>query len=102
MDFSREDLDKFDSLIKEAYNKPWWRAYIEQIVIRKNDCLNDLADPGSDLNQRQEDRLRGCIIAYNFTLALDDIAKVNAETGGRRTVSHAVPNIQLEEVDDRG
>lgn len=102
MDFSREDLDKFDQLIKDAYDKPWWRAYVEQIVIRKTDCLNDLADPGNDLTQRQEDKLRGCIVAYNFTLSLDEVAKVHAENSGRRTVSHVSPNIQLEEVDDRG
>lgn len=94
MDFTREDLDKFDTLIKEAYDKPWWRAYIQQIEIRRTDCLNELANPSSDLTQRQEDRLRGCITSYNFTLSLDEVAKQHAINNGKRVVTRDVPLIQ--------
>ena len=101
MEFTREDLDKFDRLMRDAYDKPWWRAYVEQVMIRRSDCYAQLADPGSDLTQRQEDRLRGRINECNFTLALDEIAKQHAESEGRRTVSFTAHGIQLEE-DDRG
>jgi hypothetical protein len=100
MDFTREDLDKFDQLMRDAYDKPWWRSYIEQVMIRRNDFHAQLADPGTDLTQRQEDRLRGRINECNFTLALDEIAKQHSEKQGRRVVSLVSPNITFEEPDN--
>ena len=67
-----EDLDRYENLLREAWDKPWWREYIRKTEEQLNDMLGQLVN--SHLDQRQEDRLRGKIDAFSWPLALDDEA----------------------------
>ena len=64
-----DEIDLFSQLVKEAWDKPWWRRLVDTIVDRQHSLLITLAM--GTLDQRAEDRLRGQIDEDSFFLALD-------------------------------
>lgn len=68
-----EKVEKFESLVREAWDKPWWREFVNLITEHRQAAFVTLA-AGMD-DQRVEDRLRGQILAYSFIVLLDQQAK---------------------------
>lgn len=81
--FEVEKVEKFESLAREAWDKPWWREFVTLIDEHRQAALMTLA-AGMD-DQRVEDRLRGQIVAYSFIIVLDQQAKqlINEKENGR-------------------
>jgi|SRR6185436_7018542 len=65
-----EDLDRYEQLLKEAFHAPWWREFIRLIEKRRNDFLERLCN--GNLDQRQEDRLRGEISNCSYIISIDE------------------------------
>src|SRR5262245_51785091 len=95
---TREELDKFDRILRDAHDKPWWRLFIKQIELRRPEFLSRLSDRPTELTQRQKDKLRGMINECNFTIALDEAASRLVEEQGKtwRLSKTPVQSVQLE------
>jgi len=65
-----EDLDRYEQLLREAFHAPWWREFIRLIEKRRNDFLEKLCN--GNLDQRQEDRLRGEISNCSYIISIDE------------------------------
>lgn len=62
-------IEQFERALRGAHNEPWWRNFITLMAERRQGCLEQLASGFHE--QREEDRLRGEIHAYNWVLTLD-------------------------------
>jgi hypothetical protein len=79
---TKDDLDAFDSILKDAYDKPWWRLFVQQIETRRMSFLNGLVEGVQD--QRDEDRMRGRINELTWLMHIDARGKfLNEEEKGK-------------------
>ena len=70
---SKEDAEQFEALLREGWDKPWWRSYIDKVWLRRTQFVNELLE--GTLTQREEDRLRGRVNELNWLLAIDAYGK---------------------------
>jgi hypothetical protein len=68
---------EFNELMREAYDKPWWRAIMVAIKQRRDGFVAQLVNAQDD--QRTEDRLRGQINELNFFITLDEQGRIERE-----------------------
>ena len=74
-----EDLDRFEGLLREAWDKPWWREFMKLIGERR---LTETAKLVNEtLPQRDEDRIRGSITTLAWIMAIDGHGK-QLQSGG--------------------
>lgn len=71
----QEDIDAFDSLIREAWDKPWWRRFIATIESRRTAFMGQLINDIGNDSTRMEDKLRGQILELSWILAVDEYGK---------------------------
>jgi hypothetical protein len=75
-----DSIEKFESLLREAHDKVWWRDFVRLIAEKKLTKTNSLLSPDVSLTQRQEDVLRGEVMTLAWILALDQHGlKLNEE-----------------------
>ena len=78
----RPNLTQLEELVREAWDKPWWRRLMTEITNRRTSFLQALVESDtSGLGQRQEDRLRGQINELTFFLALDERGRALVQEG---------------------
>lgn len=73
--FEIEKVKRFEELARDAWDKPWWREFVTLITERNQSLLMTLAIGMND--QREEDRLRGQILAFSWIITLDKQAVKN-------------------------
>lgn len=70
-----ENLDKFEGLLREAWDKPWWREFQRLVAERREAKTAALINPVGNVTQRDEDKLRGEIMALVWVMAIDEHGK---------------------------
>lgn len=69
-----ERVEEFESLARDAYDKPWWRYFVRLIEERRMGLLTTLVNATE--SQREEDRLRGRINELTWVMTLDNHASM--------------------------
>lgn len=70
-----DNLNKFEGLLREAFDKPWWREFQRLVAERREAKTASLINPMAGASQRDEDKLRGEIMALAWIMAIDDHGK---------------------------
>lgn len=71
----QEEVDVFDSLMREAWDKPWWRRFVATVEARRSTFMTQLINDIGNDNTRFEDKLRGQILELSWILAVDEYGK---------------------------
>lgn len=66
-----DNLERFEGLLRNAWETPWWREFVHLINEHRMARTNALLDPLTQLTQREEDRLRGEIKSLTWIIAID-------------------------------
>ncbi len=77
-----DELEQWESLMRDAYEKPFWRKVIAKVKERQHTALMLIVN--GELTQRQEDKIRGQIEEDNFFLLLDEGARQLQERNNGR------------------
>jgi hypothetical protein len=72
---AQEDIDVFDSLMREAWDKPWWRRFVSTVEGRRTAFMSQLINDIASDNTRMEDKLRGQIFELSWIIAVDEYGK---------------------------
>ena len=62
--------DEFDSVLKVAYNEPWWREFIK-LISQRRQMLSEQLEAGMFDSRREEERARGQISELKMILSID-------------------------------
>ena len=66
----KEVQDRFDRVLKDAYNEPWWRAFVKLMKERRQ-MLSEQLEAGIFDSRKEEERARGQISELKMILSLD-------------------------------
>lgn len=80
-----DEQNQFDQLLKDAFDKPWWRKVVDAFKARRAGMLEMLCQGG--MEKHDEDILRGQIREDSLIIFLDERARLLTEQKEQATES---------------